>query len=311
MRCHYVPQFYLRNFAIHSKPKHVYAYRRKYDPFETKISTVAAKNDLYIFKDKNTGKKNDEIEKMFAWIESSSAPIINRIISQDSFSISSLSNQEQIVLANFIAFLHTRNLSFREQQKNLYSAGIKINLKIKAEDEKVFKQDIKDAQIKIESDKEIEDLRQSILDFDKHFKIGYDKSSNDFFLKQSLLLSLKLSPIIFNKEWHLLESDSGRVFITSDNPVSLIRPENLPPFYGVGFINGHIAVPLSPYKCLLLKNGKDGAEKLKIDRNTVNFFNRHVMFFAHKFVYSSLLSKDTQDDFNKTKEGASEQVIIN
>ncbi len=309
MRCHYVPQFYLRNFAISGKPEYVYAYRRKAKPFKTKIGAIAAKNNLYIFRDKKTGKKSDEIEKMFAWLEGLVAPIIDKIVNQNSFSFSSLSSQERGILSEFIAYLHTRNLSFRERQKNLHSAGIKMMMKIKAGDKEVFKQDIKKAKIKIKSDKEIEELRQSILDFDKHFKIGYGKKNDDYFLKQALLLSLELSPIIFRKEWHLLESDN-RVFITSDNPVSLIRPENLPPFYGVGFMNGHIAVPLSPYKCLLLKNGKGGAERLKINRDNVNFFNGHIMFYAHKFVYSNLLSKDIENVFNKTKEGASERVII-
>jgi len=57
---------------------------------------------------------------------------------------------------------------------------------------------------------------------------------------------MEISKYIFHKEWHVLDSNCSRVFITSDNPVALIRPENLPPFYGVGIANGHIVMPISP-----------------------------------------------------------------
>jgi hypothetical protein len=117
--------------------------------------------------------------------------------------------------------------------------------------------------------------------------------------------------MVFYKKWHILESNSNRIFITSDNPVSLIRPRNLPPFYGVGFLTGNIAVPFSPYRCLLLKNDENKKGYLKINKDYVNFFNSHTMFYAHKFIYSNLLSKDIENTFNKTKEGASERIIVN
>jgi hypothetical protein len=38
-----------------------------------------------------------------------------------------------------------------------------------------------------------------------------------------------IAPVLQAKEWHLLESPSSRVFLTSDNPVTLIRPPKRPP----------------------------------------------------------------------------------
>jgi len=307
MRCHYVPQFYLKNFTISDESEHIYAYRRKSKPFKTKTRSIVAKNNLYIFKDKKTGKKSDKVERMFSWLEGVVAPIINRIVNQSSFNISSLSNQDKIILSEFIAYLHTRNLSFREQQKNIHSAGIKMMMKFGADNKEFFKREARDLKI-IKNDEEIEDLRQSILNFDKHFKIDYGKENDDYFLKNALLLTQRISPAIFYKEWHLLESNN-RVFVTSDNPVSLIRPENLPQFRGVGFRNGYIAVPISQYKCLLLVTGK-GIIKKKANRENVDFLNGHTMFYAHKFIYSNMALKDIENNFNKTKEGASEKVVI-
>lgn len=310
MRCHYVPQFYLKNFSISTKPDFVYAYRRSQEPFETSIQSVAVKNNLYIFRDKLTGKKSDEVEKMFAWLEGLVAPIIDKIIKQKTVD---LLEQERVVIAEFIAYLHTRNLSFREKQKAIGSAILKQQLKLIAQDETYFKECLKKATNKVnfKDDKKIEKLRQQALNFDQYFKIGYGKKNEDFFLKQALLVGVKLAPIIFHKEWHLLENRSSRIFTTSDNPVLLIRPQGLPPIYGVGFANGYIAVPISPSICILLKNDKGGSKKVNANRETVDFINRHTMFFAHKFIYSNILSKDIKSTFNQTKEGASERVIIN
>ncbi len=66
MKNHYVPQFYLKNFSISENQGMVYAYRRDKDPFEVNVNNIAAKNNFYIFTDKNTDKKSDDIEKMFS-----------------------------------------------------------------------------------------------------------------------------------------------------------------------------------------------------------------------------------------------------
>jgi len=34
------------------------------------------------------------------------------------------------------------------------------------------------------------------------------------------------------------------------------------------------------------------------------------MFFAHQFIYSNLCSKDIENNFNETRDGESEKVIM-
>ncbi|MBU1164774.1 DUF4238 domain-containing protein [Patescibacteria group bacterium] len=311
MKNHYVPQFYLKNFSINEKPQIVYAYRRGSDPFEVNVKNIAAKNDLYIYTDKNTGKKNDEIEKMFSWLEGLTKPIIEKIINGSH--LLDLSNKGHNVLTEFIAYLHVRNLSQRERQKNIIAEFNKIQLKTMASDKKNFIKTLKEAteRIDIGNEAEVEELRQSILNFDEHYKVEYGKKNNDFFLKQALELGLKITPIIFNKEWHIIDSAGcGRFFITSDNPVTLIRPKALPGFYGVGIENGFIALPISPTKCIFLKNGNSDSTIKSATRASVDDINHHIMFFAHKFVYSNILSKNFQSEFNLTKEGQSEKVVV-
>ena len=308
MKCHYVPQFYLKNFSIPSKLGGVYAYRRKVKPFETTTTSIAAKNDLYVFTDKFTGKKNDEIEKMFSWLEGLTAPIIEKI--NNDTPLTKLTNTEHNILSEFIAYLYVRNLSFREKQKNIASTTIKIQMEFLAEDEEKFKKALH------ETGHDKEDagkMREYALNFDKHFKIDWGKKNNDYFLKQALLLALKISQQIFYKEWYIVDNQTSRVFITSDNPVILMRPLNLPPFYGLGILNSHIIVPTSPTKALLLRftGNKPGDPKVvKANREFVLSVNRHTMFYAHKFIYSNLLSKDIERDFNMTEDGKSERIVV-
>lgn len=301
---HYVPQCYLRNFSVSRDPNRIYAYQRNRKPFLTTTKSIAAKNDFYIFVDQLTGKESDALEKVFSKLEDIVSHLIEKLNNTDFLK---LTNREKSDLAEFIGYLHTRNLSFRQRTKNLQSEFMQLLMTIKAQHKEAFKEDIKKAGIKIESEKELEELRKFILS--KNYEIEW-KGGDDYFLRLSLELANAINPIIFYKEWHLIESNSSRVFITSDNPVSLIRPRKLPQFYGVGFINGIIVLPISPKRCFLLKDKKENKSVIKVGRRTVDFINIHTMFYAHKFIFSNIKSKDIQNMFNGTIEGESERVLI-
>ena len=263
---------------------------------------------MYVFTDKFTGKKNDEIEKMFSWLEGSTSPIIKKVNSGTP--LLKLTNAEHNILAEFTAYLHVRNLSFRERQKNIANAGVKMQFKFLAQDEEKFKKALKETGHAV---KDVDKMRKYILNFDKHFEIDWGKKNNDYFLKQALLTGLEISKDIFYKEWHVVDNQTSRVFITSDNPVALMRPLNLPPFYGSGILNTHIVVPISPTKAILLRfTGKKSEEPtiVKANKDFVLSVNRHIMFYAHKFVYANLFSKDIGKSFSMTKDGKSERVIV-
>jgi hypothetical protein len=307
MRCHYVPQFYLKNFSIEENSDKVYAYRRNKEPFVAGINSIAAKKDLYVFIDKLTGKKNSEVEEMFSYMEGSVAPIIKNII--NGTALIELTNEEHNILSEFVSFLHVRNLGFREKQKNIASSLISWDLKVLAQDEVRLKKALLETGHHNEDIKKIKDYA---LNFDDHFSVGWGRKNDDYFLRQSLLLGLNINQIIFKKDWHVLENETSRAFITSDNPVTLIRPENLPPFYGSGIANSHIVIPLAPRKALLLRNEYKKIAKptvIKVNREFVQEVNDHIMFYAHKFIYSNYLSNDFKMGFNMTEDGDSERVI--
>src|SRR5436853_7264333 len=79
---HYVPQFYLKNFSISSKPDFVWVYRRdNQEPKDIHVSRIAAVKGFYRATSAETGEKTERIEGMFAEIEGEVAPIIKTLVS--------------------------------------------------------------------------------------------------------------------------------------------------------------------------------------------------------------------------------------
>lgn len=302
---HYVPRFYLKSFSIPEKEGFVCAYERNKNPFTTNIKNIASERNFYNFTNKFTMEEDDSVEKMFSQIEGDASSIINKIINQDNFNIS---ENEKIRLAFFIAFLAVRNLSHRLKQQNLEIEMRKKLLKIYAQNEDWFKKMIRKKEPQ-KSDSEIEDLRKTILNFDKHFILKM-KDGEAYFLKNSLLMAPDLANVILQKNWHIIKSSGSRVFITSDNPVTLIPPKQPHPYGGGGFAFSSIVTPLTPEKCLLLKNEKGGDGIIEVKRDVVDSTNYYIMFYAHKFIFSNYRSKDIQNLFNQTKTGVSEKVIV-
>ena len=310
MRCHYVPQFFLKNFATVDDPNSVFAYQRDKEPFKTTANSVAAKNDMYVFSEKATGgKKNAELEGLFAELEGVAKPIIERIIKTARLS---LSDQEFGTLCEFFGFLHTRNLAHRELLKNMITTFQKTELKIMAQDPEHLKEVLKRATNKIDADDPaaVERLRDSILNFDQHFKVGYGKENDDYFLKQAVLIGNELIDILFKKKWNLLLAKEGLFFVTSDNPIVLLPPPARPPFYGVGFTNGIVAIPISPHHCLFLTDDEEPSFTAPASDKGMVAINDHILFYAHQFVYAHEKSDDIKKRFQMTKAGAGQTIIV-
>lgn len=117
-RQHYVPQFYLRNFA--NKENHVWVYdRKKQRIFQSPPRAICQEDDLYEVKWKNVdpclGKYvlRNRIENMLREKEGIYQNVVHEIISrcnepQNRYALICDTNQK-VILSNFIANLITRN----------------------------------------------------------------------------------------------------------------------------------------------------------------------------------------------------------
>lgn len=302
---HYVPRCYLKNFAFDKKKSLVYAYQRKKTVIITNIKNIAAKKNLYIFLDKTTGKKTNMVEKMFAILEASACPVIRKILKSRRLS---LDERERGSLSQFIAFLATRTISFDAWQRNM-SIGMQKQLMVEtARNKNHLRVSFERAGIKFKNEQELEDMRQSILDFDKHFKVEF-KGGEGYFFKVAAELAMELTQILFNKHWHLLISNTPRIFVTSDNPVVIQKVKGVPFQFNSGFMYGTVLLTLSPSVCLLIRYKPLKGKIIQINRAQVDSINKSIMLKSGNFVYSNISSRDVKNAYDKIPEGQDREVI--
>lgn len=290
---HYVPRCYLENFLCEESSNKIYGYKKGGKIINPNISNVAAKNNFYTFIDKKTGEKSNEVEEMFGTIETAACPVIKKIIAEQNLD---LTDMDRGAVAQFTAFLVTRNLYYEAQQKRMTSELIKQMSIEKAKHKESYRQSFKDAGITFNTDEEFEDLRTSVLDFDNHFKIDVDGWEGHF-MKTSINIAMDLTEILYFKEWHLLINDGSRVFITSDNPVTLWGLENTPKQFRSGFKFASILLTLSPNITLLMRNDLLSKNIIKLNREKIDYVNKSIMKRSDKFIYSNLESKDLYDKY--------------
>ena len=303
---HYVPRCYLKNFTFDKKESLVYTYQRKKSIITTNIKNIAAKKNLYTFLDKTTGKKTKIVEEMFGMLEAAACPVIKKIVRTKELK---LDEKEKGALAQFIAFLATRTLSFDAWQRNM-SIGMQKQLMVEtARNKDHLKVSFERAGIKFKNEKELEDMRQSILDFDKHFRVEL-KGGEGHFFKVAAELAMELTQILFNKHWHLLISNTSRVFITSDNPVAIQKVKGVPFQFNSGFMYGTVLLSLSPSLCLLIRYKPLKEKILQVGRTQVDSINKSVMLKSGNFVYSNISSKNIKNIYDDIPVGQDREVII-
>jgi Protein of unknown function (DUF4238) len=307
VKSHYVPQFYLKNFSIAGKADTVYVYRRdQQDSTPIRVNNIAAIKGFYSGISKETGERSDFIEGELSVLEGEAAPLINRIVTEAK--ALTFSWEEIETLSAFVAFLHVRGPSFRQRDINFKVGLLEGKLAEEYKDPELFREHMQKAGVTFDSEEEIEQMRKLYTDgISKHFTFKYGRQRQGYILKEMFESAAMLTVTIFNKKLEIIEC-ADELFITSDNPLTLMQPVGMPLSEVRGFDNQIIVLPVSPKRCLVLDNGNRSKTMnvTGVDRQRVLNINGSTMFNAHREIYSNRNSKGIKKAFNKTKEGASE-----
>ena len=110
---HYVPRFYLKNFAVADKPGRVWCYQRNRRPTLRGVKSVASEEDYYSLK---------EADDAFKQIETDSSPIIKRLITTTKMD---LTEDECITTSWFIASLLCRTPWYEKNQIRGHLEGLR------------------------------------------------------------------------------------------------------------------------------------------------------------------------------------------
>jgi hypothetical protein len=307
---HYVPQFYLRNFAIPSKPKFVYSYRRNTKLSPRPISRVASAPDFYKVRwETNPELEPESLDRVYSYSESFSASIISKLLSGDE---NKLSGSDWGHLTWFVALLAGRVPLMREQYKNLLIATRKRDIKAFASRKEEFDEFAREFDLGLEPE-EIEQRRQALLNFDKNLiiSVGND-GETDYNLKGAgMALASPIQAMLAHRRWHLLESSGVRNFVTSDNPVVKLPPPGRRSEFGWGYHNSPLLVPISPRRAILIDDQLRSTGVVKVSREKMVEYIFYIVTQAHKSVFASNASAEVQKMFDKTVEEALTEVYLN
>lgn len=300
---HYVPQLYLDAFAIEGARQenpHIFQYMEG-KIVSPRISDVASEKHFYTFTEKESGKKSREIDNVLKMSEDPSAEPIRKIIENGNLD---LTDDERAALSIFFAMLIVRTPGFIKTLKSIAGEALKEMQALRAMHPSSFKKDLAEAGVEL-TEEEFEKQRKFVIEKKYHV----DFSNDAYFLGQGLSVSRDLAEWYYqNKAWHLLISDSEKVFVTSDNPVSIYRPNFGNPMMNGGNKHGTLFIPISPKHALLLRDAPYKSEVLRVSRGRVASLNENTMRFSDKYIFSNLSSKQIADQYVRVGKAEFQQI---
>jgi Protein of unknown function (DUF4238) len=227
---HYVPQFYLRSFSPWGKQNQIYLYRRGLAPELVGIGSVACDEDYY----------EDKVDKTLSKHEMQSAPIIKKLLDAPKVD---LNEKERKRLSAFIGTLANRTPNSQERLHKGHSFFRGSLEEFFADKEDFFRSE--KGHGFSGTDEELEAKRLALLEGAKESYLTYNPTKTDVNLTETALeLADDTQGVIEGRQWHLLESTTSRVFVTSDNPVVLTRPRYEPLWSAIGIKQGSVLLPL-------------------------------------------------------------------
>lgn len=286
---HYISKFYLKNF-IDENSKHlpnpyiwVFEREKPLKPYRKSPDNIAYESNFYSLSDDDE-KLRTLIEDEFQKLESSTAPVIRKIISCVE---ENLTDEDRAILSEFIVYANTRVPSFRESHDQTQEDLLKLMMATMAESEERLESIIKgyeeDTGNKLNAD--IKGLREFMLSDRYDIKIPRQSS-----LGSMLKVTPDLIQYPFKMCWEFLVAPKNVYFITSDNPVVLTFPNRKPSIYGVGYLTKkvHLLFPLCPRICLMARwKRKKNYRYTQVTSDMVRWVNEEISSYSTNYVFAS------------------------
>lgn len=269
-RQHYVPQVFLRAFAVDGKVRVV---DLDNEDKEYKTSTVNVAVEKYYY-NIDLGDIQVSTEDWLAQLERSAAPVIRKLV-EDPDSAMNLSVEEEIYIARFITALRFRTPSFRDwNDKMIESMLLQIKDMLKKQ---VYHQ---------HSKRKAEAIWDEMKDKPDHWWFNESEPQTPTATAAFMLGEVQgFANLIRAAPWRIgTTPDSIRLY-TSDNPVSgYLRPVR-PWWEGAAFASFTYFVPLSPEILLKIERRPDQKEDNEIqpqgERRRSDFSSWEISFARH------------------------------
>ena len=302
---HYVPQFYLDAFAIEGPAQenpHIFQYMPD-KIVSPRIKDVTSERHFYTLKDKETGEDMRDLDKFLTDTEDLATGPLKKIIEAEEID---LEDKEFAALSTFFALLAIRTPGFINGQQSMSEETIKEMMALDAMDINRMRKSYEEAGIFL-SDEDLKQQQKFVLKKEYSVKFG----NKGYFLAQGLKVAHDLAQWYYErKHWHLLISDSERVFLTSDCPISIYRPIFVHPAMNAGYGNGTLFIPISPKIAILLRDMPHKNQKIGLNRTRVDEFNKNTARFSTNYVFSNLKSKQIHEMYKKTQNKEFQKIKV-
>ena len=276
-RHHTVPKCYLENFA--AEDGFVWVLDTKDNIFKIKPENILVENHFYTVTLKN-GDKSLLVEDTLANIEGAYTTIFRDKLSKDEF----LTVNERATVAIFIAALFLRTQPYREGTRNMFQR-LKNSMEEWKKQFETIPRDKRMASVMPSNGESI--TIEEVTDHLENFKEQHSIS---------VLTQLpEVAQIIFDMKWSIWKSQ-GTKFVTSDDPVVLLRPEAIKKYGaraigsqpGLLYKDVELTLPLSKDRLLLAGWILKKDSYISVENELVDSMNHRTITGSSKKVVTSL-----------------------
>lgn len=275
-RHHYLPQFYLDGFC---RDDLLWVYDKDEKEFRQQtLQNTAVQKYYYSFED-DDGEKDAEVEGLLSLVETYTKPIIDKINSREI-----IDEAEKETLSIFVGFLYSRVPRFEKNYNDNRERTLRHMNKVIFSDEKRTEQILK----KYERDtgKKVNVSAKELSEFaldDNRYDIEIHRNES---LKMMLNLCKKLPIYFVQMDWLFLYAPRNSSFVTTDDPLVLIPPRDLPDNapYGIATKGTQKFLPLSQKVCLAMFDRGDKINIREAYREEVRGINLSVTSRSDRFV---------------------------
>jgi hypothetical protein len=303
---HFVPQSYLRKFAIHGQKSLVWEFdkttgRASIDPVSVR---KICSQDFYYYQRTDTGKiDHTRLEDAISEIEDVGIKIINSIRKPRHGMKLSLCEEKKGELSFYIAFLFARGPAIRNGIHELCAAYIQKKLASQYESAAL-----------LDASPVLHDLVQ------KHglLKIIRPEIFTNVSLPHIVEMAAMLGQSMLAKRWTFYIPENDKYFITSDNPVScLLQPGLLSEPIGPAHPFSEVTIPLRKDLALVVSSttnvptakAENECVLLTATDTKVGAINRRTAAAALRFIYASYNSSKLLSLFQSVI-GASQRFTV-
>ena len=221
------------------------------------------------------------VEDIFAYLESHSSIIYEKIIEEES--VENLSDTERTIFSLFIFFQYSRTRSARE----FFSQVAKLIYKHFEEDKNYPKVNNFDPRI----------LKKFLEDRGYTAQINIMFGPREEKSNEILTIAEETSKLIFNLDWNLTKNKFKREFYTSDHPVIINNPYSdgkMIKGYGIQAFKSpgvEIFFPLTPKLCLIIYDKrvseyKDVSFERNVKKEELDWINTQIIAESYRLIFT-------------------------